>query len=158
MKAALLTQIAKLQIILNDLLAQQPLYQAALRHLGIDASPRDAAPDELGCAETVSTFISTVVPGFPIVTGTYTLWKVLEGHPRFVRIAGPIPGAVMISPTGTQHRLSPIRNGHVAICGMGGVVMSNSSASGRFEENFTQRSWQEYYGRAGFPTYYYKLK
>lgn len=159
----LLTRIAELRTTLNTLLQKQTLHQAAIAHLGRDASPYDRAADEVGCAESVSEIIKTVVPDFPVITGTYALWTALKVHPRFRQVSLPMPGAIIISPTGTQPKWSLVKHGHVGICGMGDVIMSNSSfdskttKKGHFEQNYTTVTWHNRWGKAGFPTYYYQL-
>src|SRR5690606_18522498 len=45
---------------------ENPLYKAAIARLGTDASPRDLARDGVGCAESVSTIIRSILPTFRI--------------------------------------------------------------------------------------------
>ncbi|MCG8668622.1 MAG: hypothetical protein MI867_04345, partial [Pseudomonadales bacterium] len=91
----------------------QRLYEAAVASLGTDASPNDAAPDELGCADTVSNIIKRVVPSFPVITGTWTLWDRFEKDDRFERIAAIERGAIIICAT-VPGKPFP---GHVGIMG-----------------------------------------
>lgn len=132
------------------------LFEAAVASLGVDASPNDAAPDELGCADTVSNIIRKVLPDFPIITGTSTLWSRLQSDKRFERVGVPEVGAVIISPTGNGNGTFP---GHTGICGEDGVIMSNNSYNGKFEANYTQKTWEARYMRkGGFPMMFYRLK
>lgn len=152
LKLQLLTLQKKLQ-------SQEPktLYEAARRQLGNDASPRDRASDELGCAESVSEIIQDVLPDFPVVTGTYTLWILLSHDKRFRQVTNNLPGTIIISPTGTarKHKFP----GHVGICGFSGTIMSNNSRTGIFEENYTLQSWEKRYEvEGGYPVYFFELR
>jgi len=129
------------------------LYQTCLDNLGIDVSPRDLAPDDLGCAETASNLIRKVLPDFPIILGTYTLWEKLENDKRFKKVTIPMPGTIIISPTGSARAKIP---GHVGFCGVGDKIMSNSSATGLFVQNYTQATWRGRWVKAGYPIYYYQ--
>ena len=135
-------------------LRTQTLYQVALARLGTDVSPLDRAPDMLGCAESVSELVRKVYPDFPIITGTSSLWRLLDMDPRFKKVSIPMPGAIIISPTGTAPTKMP---GHVGIMGMGDQIMSNSSATGQFKQNYTMATWKARWGAAGFPIYFYQL-
>jgi hypothetical protein len=133
------------------LMKTNTLYQAAIASLGTDASPRDLAPDVVGCAETVSELIRKVIPDFPRYTGTATLQEKLAVHPRFREVYVPMPGTIIISPSGMK-RPYP---GHAGIFGEGEKIMSNTSANGKFEQNYTLTTWKKRWGN--FPTYYYQL-
>lgn len=131
------------------------LYATAREYLGRDASPKDLAPDLLGCAESVTNIIGDVLPDFPVITGTWTLWDALENDERFKRVTIPMPGDIIISPTGTvQDAPFP---GHVGIFSTGTKIMSSNSYNGLWEENFTLDSWKKRYEVAGYPVYMYQL-
>ena len=132
------------------------LCQVAIAAVGTDPSPRDAAPDELGCAETVSSLIRTAVPDFPVVTGTWTLWDLLEAHPRFEKVSGePRCGDVIISPT-VPGKPFP---GHAGIFNDRHAIMSNNSKTGIFEPNYTLAGWNARYATVGgYPVHIYRLK
>lgn len=132
------------------------LYQVATSYIGKDASPRDLASDVVGCAESVSTILRDVLPTFPIITGTYTLWQMLEQDHRFKRVTIPMPGTIIISPTGTSTS-KVVRNGHVGIFGEAEKIMSNDSNNGLWQQNYTLTSWRERWGKAGYPLYMYQL-
>lgn len=149
-----LTLIDKLRIIIKSMTNNTTLYEKAKTYLGKDASPRDRAPDEVGCAESVSTIIQDVLPDFPIITGTYTLWKRLEADPRFRRVTVQMPGTIIISPTGTVKANIP---GHVGIFANGELIMSNDSFKGTWQENYNLTTWHNRWGKAGYPNYYYQL-
>lgn len=134
----------------------QTIYEAAKRQLGKDASPSDRASDDVACAESVSEIIRAVFPDFPIVTGTYTLWVILKDDKRFRKVTIPMPGTIIISPTGTARKQS--FPGHVGIFGFRNTIMSNTSRTGIFEENYTLQSWIDRYQNKGtYPIYFFDL-
>lgn len=132
-----------------------PLYTRARAYVGRDASPEDRVSDIVGCAESVSCIVRDVLPDFPIITGTNTLWRRLEGDLRFERVLTPREGDIIISPTGTVAN-APFP-GHVGIFSRHGAIMSNESFDGHWEQNYTLESWQMRWGEAGFPVYFYRL-
>ncbi len=131
------------------------LFAAAREYLGRDASPNDVAPDLLGCAESVTNIIQDVLPDFPIITGTWTLWDKLENDERFKRVTIPMPGDIIISPTGTV-KDAPFP-GHVGIFGRDGYIMSNNSYTGLWEESHSLEGWNLRYKDAGYQVLFYKL-
>lgn len=135
------------------------LYKVAKESLGMDVSPNDLAPDELGCAETVSNLIQKVDPTFPIITGTWTLGAKMKADNRFERIYVPEKGCIVICMTGTGNGSMV---GHTGIYMGGGVIASNESfgkKKGQFVENFTMESWRNRYeDRGGFETLFFRLK
>lgn len=138
----------------------EQIYQAALKALGTDASPSDLAPDELGCAESVSMVLRSVLPDFPVITGTWTLWDALRKHPRFHELPegrDPRKGDIIISPTGEGNGTIP---GHVGIVTEGQTdVFSSNSTTGVFERNYSIRAWRtRYEEKGGFPTFVYRAK
>lgn len=149
--------ISVLQSIVNFLM-QKPktLLEVCNEHIGVDASPNDIAPDELGCAETVSTLINKVDRDFPIIPGTWTLWNILNNRTNYERVTVPSPETIIISPTGTGNGSIP---GHVGIMLDDGVIASNDSATGKFIKNYTLDTWQKrYVEKGGFKVYMYKQK
>lgn len=132
------------------------LYQEAIKAIGMDASPEDLAPDELGCAETVSSIVRKVLPDFPVITGTWVLNDKLSKDERFERVGEPEIGAIIMSPTGMGNGTFP---GHTGICGDKNTIMSNVSATGKFDQNYTIESWKlRYMVKGQFPMIYYRLK
>src|SRR5690348_7159050 len=115
-RTELIKRIAELTAILLGLQKRKSLYDIALASLGIDASPADLAPDELGCAETVSTLLARVLPQFPIVTGTWSLLDVLRRYPGIKEVTPlwPEVGDIVLYATGQGSGIFP---GHVGIVG-----------------------------------------
>lgn len=135
---------------------REQLHIAAVFCIGKDASPNDVAPDELGCAETVNSIHYYVfqreIGG---TVSTNKLYKALLDHPNFIRVDQPLPGDIVISPTGYGNGKLP--NGHVGIVGEGGTIMSNDSFKGTFERNFTIASWKKRYVTfGGYPMAFYR--
>lgn len=169
--AALTAQIATLQaqlVAIQAMIASMTpvatnnrliLLATAKGCLGIDASPNDVAPDEYGCAETVNA-IHKKAFGFEIGGGVSTnlLYKALKTSQYFTQVDVPMPGDIIISPTGYGNGSIP--NGHVGIFNDDGKIMSNSSLSptlGLFEENFTSDSWKaRFVTLGGYPEYFFR--
>lgn len=123
-------------------------------HLGKDASPLDRANDELGCAESVTEILNKAV-GFPIVTGTWTLNRILERDRRFAPAHTPEPGMIAVAPTGMGKRGTI---GHTWIVGEMGIWYSNDSYSGKWMANYTEKTaYENYTKEKGIPIYLYKL-
>lgn len=135
---------------------EKTLADYAEGYLGTDASPADIAPDELGCAESVSMVIRRVLPDFKIETATWLLKEKLDADKRFERVTEAARGVVILSPTYSGNG-SVV--GHVGIFGDTERIMSNSSASGTWEYNYTLQKWVGYYrDKGGLKIYYYRLK
>lgn len=142
----------KLLLRVLTLTRRKLIYQTALDTLGVDASPNDLAPDELGCAESVTNILNRTV-GTRIITGTWTLNQYFLGSDDWETVYDPQPGDIVISPTGEGGKG---KVGHTGIVGQNGIIMSNSSYTGKWSANYTVDSWREYYKT--FPTYFYRLK
>lgn len=133
------------------------LYETARQHLGVDVTPGDKVNDEVACAEVVSTLLSRVIPGFPILPGTFTLNEYFKRRSDlFTLTTTPKFGDLVISPTMGKNV------GHVGIVGKDSRIMSNNSLlpkKGIFLENYTIGSWYEYFvRRKGLKVFYYTLK
>ena len=135
--------------------------QVCKEHLGTDASPADNAPDELGCAETVTVLLKKVYPDVPVITGTYTLWEYLKDTRNgFKPVLDAAPETIIISPTGTGKAGSI---GHVGIFDERGLIMSNNSFNagthkkGTFTANYTMDTWRrKYENTQGMPVLLYR--
>jgi hypothetical protein len=116
------------------LLTRTRLYNAAVARIHTDASPQDRANDEFGCAESLSHVIRDVIPDFPIYLATAQLLPALRKHLGFIEVAEPQMGCVSIFAT-----VGP----SVGHCGVWGKthVMSNTSATGKWEANYTHAAW-----------------
>lgn len=153
-KRALIRHKNILTMILEALIAKQTVLSVAQASIGTDASPSDLAPDELGCAETVTNILKKVYPEVPILTGTWTLWDYLRNPKNgYVQVSEPTPETIIISPTGLGKAGT---NGHVGIFLEDGLIASNDSKTGRFIQNHTLDTWKTYYGKRQYPTYLYK--
>lgn len=135
--------------------ARKRVLSAAESVLGTDASPADVAPDEYGCAETVCDILAMAGVRIGTIVSTYALYGELVARDDFSLTDRPAPGDVVISPTGYGNGSMP--NGHVGIVGDGGSIMSNSSATGNLESNYTMQTWRErYVDRGGFPMRFFR--
>ncbi len=134
----------------------QRIYKTAVSLIGLDASPKDLATDDLGCAESVSTILATLFPPFQVILGTYALFLALRGAPEFVEVTNPLPGDVIISPTGLGGQ-GGIAHGHTGIVGENRIVISNDSATGKWSSNYTLDSWRARYAqRGGYPVFFFR--
>lgn len=131
------------------------LVDIARSTIGVDASPDDLVDDDVGCAESVSNIIRQKFPDFPIIPGTWTLWDRLENDSRFTRVDNPKPGDIIISPTGTVRNAPFV--GHVGIMLDEERIMSSTSATGLWEQNYSIDSWVSRWAAAGYPIYLYRL-
>lgn len=139
----------------HRLQAKPTLFAAAREYLGRDAAKGNLVPAEVACSEAMSNIIKDVLPDWPIITGTWTLWDALENDERFRRVSLPMPGTIIISPTGTVKN-AKIR-GHVGCFGRDNNIMSNDSRKGLWEENYTLDSWNARYKGAGYEVFMYQL-
>lgn len=134
------------------------LLAAAFKALGTDASPADVAPDELGCAETVYDILATAFPsnvGFSFTVSTSQLYRSLLASSKYMQIDQPLEGDIVISPTGYGN--GNLSNGHVGIKGELDKIMSNSSDTGTFVENYTVETWRaRYVAIGGYPMVFFR--
>lgn len=140
----------------------EKLYRAARSFLGTDASPKDAAPDELGCVDSVNEVYRKAFGAAlttPDTLSTTQLFTKLSNDTRFFKLlssGGAKAGDIIISPTGRGSNITA--HGHVGIVGKnpspdGSLwVMSNSSAKGVWEANYTLTSWYKSFAvKQSFP-------
>lgn len=137
----------------------QRIYVTAKASLGTDPSYLDLAPDELGCAETVSNVINRAGFAIPIFLSTTDLYKHLRDSPNWAPVGTPLAGDVVVSPTG-YGGANGITHGHTGIVMDNASIASNNSIGpsfGRFTENYTYGSWKNRYAYAGhFPVYLFR--
>lgn len=136
--------------------ASQKIYDAAASCLHTHITLNEAVPPEVGCAEAVSYVLSKAgVYGIPLtgIAGTSQLYDWLLSSRNFVNTVSPVPGDVVISPTGYSTSASP--HGHVGIVAKYGIL-SNDSDSGLFIEKYTQETWNKFFHDVeGFPVRYF---
>lgn len=137
------------------------LYEVARACIGRDITPEDIVPDEVACAATVNA-VYKMAFGSEIGGGASTtfLYRALVEHKDFIEVIQPLEGDIIISPTGySAFPNTPIKNGHVGIVGVNGIIMSNSSSNGLFSENFNMISWKKrYQTNGGYPIHYFRRK
>ncbi|MES2060221.1 MAG: hypothetical protein V4438_04290 [Patescibacteria group bacterium] len=111
----------------------------------------------LGCAISINTLYRETF-GHEIggEASTYQFWQAIKNSNDFIQVQIPLPGDIIISPTGTQPSQSPLRNGHVGVVAKFGIL-SNNSANGLFQEHYTLGSWADRYVKlGGFPIFYFR--
>ena len=127
------------------------LYATTVSCFNTDASPADRAPDELACAETVNEIhrrafgVSIDEPG---VSTTKLYHALIALKSMFVEVSVPLPGDIIISPTG-YGGTRQIRHGHVGIVGENGEIYSNDSDTGKLLKKWTIDRWFDHYKNAG---------
>lgn len=141
----------------KDQLNRVKLYATALSFLGSDASPLDEAPDDLGCADSVSLIIKSAFPdAIKGSVSTAVLFNQLNNSSAFKRVKDFKSGDIVISPTGFG-KTGKIKNGHTGIVGEGEEIMSNSSSTGLWTANYTVKSWVDRFRTlGGYPIYVFR--
>ncbi len=132
------------------------IYNAAKAGLGTHLTLDPTVPNEVGCAEAVSTILAKAgIQGIPQrgFAGTYDLWQWLKTNRQFTQTVNPEVGGVIISPTGTSTK-GPEQHGHVGIILQHGIG-SNDSTTGLFKENYTYAGWLSSFQNRGFPVYHF---
>jgi hypothetical protein len=150
--------------LVNLFMKKEKIYEAMLRYVGTDASPADKAPDELGCAESISMVIRSVIPDFPIVLHTKVLKEVLDKRPEFEKYhpevgKTPFPaGTIILCATEPGHPFP----GHVGGFGLNNTIFSNDSRKeflGKFLMNYTLQKWiDRWVTKGGYVLHFYRLK
>lgn len=129
------------------------LYQAGKDNLGKVLSGNDRV---LGCAATVNA-LAKLAWGHDIGgdASTTKMYEALQDETKYEPVVDPLPGDIIISPTGTSLLGSDI-HGHVGIVAYYGIL-SNSSETGELHENFTVDTWNKYFrDTLQFPVFYYR--
>lgn len=119
---------------------RQAVLEEAHLWIGKDVSPSDIADDELACAESVCNVLKYVYPDFPVLISTARLYEHLRKDKRFKATLDFQPGNIIISPTGTG-----VGHGHAGICAEDERIMSNTSATGKWENNYGLANWIAYF-------------
>lgn len=141
--------------IIRAMIYNQDIYDTAYASLGRDASPEDSAPDEYGCANSVSEVIQKALPDlhFPLFLSTRTLYQYLLNSPSFKLVQAPTPGCIILSVTGTGNGV--VKTGHTGIVGKT-WIMSNDSRTGTWEANYTPEGWRRYFEiKGGMATHFF---
>lgn len=141
---------------------REKLYRVSKACIGRDMSPKDLAPDQLACVDSLNG-VFTEAFGQPIKPGivsTIELYHLMLNDPRFQKIGEPdvLPGDVSIAvsvQTGTS-----VKHGHVGIWGKT-EVMSNDSYSlpaGLWHAHYTLEAWKNFFwGTLHFPLHYFRV-
>ena len=134
------------------------IYQAAKSCLDVHVTMNESVDPNLGCAEACSFVLNKAGIKMPAegIAGTGELYSWLQSSGLFEQVTVPLPGDVIISPTGMSTKGSS--HGHVGIIAMYGIL-SNSSSTGLFMEHYNLQTWNYYYNQLlGFPVYYFRAK
>lgn len=133
--------------------AGERLYYTAKECIGKDIAPTQ---NIFGCAEAVN---NVVFKTFGDYAGgdisTYRMYESLQHNTLFEKVLDPQRGDIILSPTGYGN--GTMSNGHVGIISDKNMIMSNSSETGLWTENYTIESWKKkYHEQGGFPVLFYR--
>lgn len=137
---------------------QESVLRVAKEMIGKDASPRDQAPDELGCAESLANVLHAIDPNFsPAIVSTTKLYKALMHSPKYEATFDLEAGNILISPTGYGKYPRIIPNGHCGVFVEPNWIASNDSIKGTWEQNYTLSQWiKRYRNRGGYPLFVFR--
>lgn len=125
---------------------REMIYQEALKWIGLDASPKDQAADEVACVESLCNIVRQVMP-MPDLFNTKELLEYCNKSKHWRRTEEPKRGNLIISATGTGNGKIP--HGHCGIHNGLGWIMSNTSANGKWERNYSIEGWVKRYRQTG---------
>jgi hypothetical protein len=125
--------------------ALSKLLARAQADVGVLSTSDDPGTDHgnLGCADAVTRILYDEL-GFslPKTLSTDELYdELVSGEWKKVDLG--TPGAVIVSPS------CAAMHGHTGIVGENGVIYSNSSATGRWSQNWDVDKWKNYYAQCG---------
>jgi hypothetical protein len=131
------------------------------KHKDIDITDDLRVPDEVSCAFALTTILHEQDSRVPVIYGTKELDEYLSNSPLFKKIGQPIEkmkaGYIVNSPTNTNSRPDLMPNGHCGLYISETEIMSNSSETGLWCQNYTRESWRKRFGeRGGFPIRIYQ--
>ena len=141
------------------------IYDEACRCLGRDISPRE---NEYGCQESCNVLLYFAT-GEALCNSlsTFIGYQTMKSSKRFKEIKEPDikRGDIIISPTSTSKlkgKALKVKNGHIGIIGDMLVdnrdikIMSNSSNTSLWTQNYLLSSWKKRWGNAGYPVLFYR--
>ena len=135
------------------------LYTEAVKSLGKDASPQDRVEDQLACVDSVEQIHYRALGEYICPPrgeiSTLRLYQKIKNDPKWKLIIQPVPGALIISPSGMSNK--NYKHGHAGIFMLGNTIASNDSRSGLFIENYTWNSWNHVFrDKFGFPVFMFE--
>ena len=154
---SLYNQLIKLMTIQKEMLAdkRKVIYEYAKSCLGQKKAP---IYKDYGCAEALNNIVREAL-GEEIGGGasTYLMYQTLKNSPKFKKMAAPIIGDIIISPSG-YGATGKIPNGHVGIISDNGKIMSNNSLTLKWDEYYTLESWKKRYEKTGgYPVDFFQI-
>lgn len=137
------------------------LWTRALTKIGIDVTPKDEVSDEVACAQSVTAIYKEEFGEYienPGISTTKLFQAMLDQPTKFRRILTPTKGALIICATGySSIPTTPIDHGHVGIFADADVIMSNDSATGKWQKNYTLNTWAARWKiRGGYTIYIFE--
>ena len=99
------------------------------------------APDELGCAESVSRIWNTLF-GLPVFTSTIQMFAYMKNSGNFEELPKPVDGCITIAVT--DFRDGVTIHGHTGVSDKDGL-WNNTSRYGKWLYNWTQEGFKRYF-------------
>lgn len=129
------------------------LHQKAKECLGLNLSP---IYKEYGCVEALNNVFNLAYnKSLGENASTFRLYNKLQLNPDFIEIMIPLPGDLVISPTGFGN--GRLVNGHAGIIGEN-CIYSNNSSTLQWDTHYNLESWKKrYVDLGGFPMKFYRL-
>lgn len=125
-----------------------------------DISPKDYAPDEVGCVESAFECYKQEFGVYPngsidkIELSTIEAFTTLKNNPKFNSVLEMQPGLFIISVSGQGKNFY---HGHIGIILENGLIASNNSSNGNWDTHLTVMKWVDYFVRGGgFKIYLFK--
>ncbi len=136
----------------------QELYDKAFSLIGHHCTLDKSIPFVVGCGQAMSYVLRQIAPDLiPLkgISGTAEWATKMANSSRFEEVPIPEVGSIIVSITGTG---KGIIRGHIGVVGKN-HIMSNRSADGTWEADWTHQHWIMYYHIfGGLQTKYYNVK
>ena len=134
-------------------------YEVAKASIGIDMSPNDIAPDSLACMESLDGVYFKAFGEHLLKPedrlSTNRGFKAMLKDPRLIQVETPLPGDIVISPTGFSSKGST--HGHTGVRGVW-TYMSNNSDTGLWSAHYSLEAWYNVFEKTlGFPVVHFRV-
>jgi putative peptidoglycan binding protein len=131
----------RLKINLLNFTKKEILGETAISLLGIDVSPLDRSIDDLACVESVDCVLEAALgKKYFNSLSTIDAGKIMKSSPLMFKPTNtPSKGTIIVSTTkGPKH-------GHIGIYKDSYKIMSNSSSTGIWSQNYNTDTWKNRY-------------
>ena len=151
---------ASLMGIVDKITKSDRFFAMCLANLNTDVTPKDKVDDDVACCETIDTLLyktfGEYMAGSTITISTTKALEIMSISPKFLEIQKPIKGSILVYATGTGNGY--LSNGHIFASNGAGLLYSNSSYTGLFQQNYTDFTAKyRYETLGGFKPHYFML-